>query len=453
MAPATPPRTLSLVDVIAMLVGIVVGIGIFKAPSLVAQNVTSEEAFLALWLLGGLIALAGALCYAELGSAHPHSGGEYHFLSEAYGKRAGIMFGWARGSVIQTGAIAAVTFVYGDYANGLIPLGPYGSAIHAVIGLLVVTGLNLIGTLQSKLSQIAFTTLTVGAILAIIVGGLSLPASPADVVAASGSGTSGAAIGFAMVFVLLTYGGWNEAAYLSGELRDVGRNMVRALLIGIAIITTIYLTINYAYLHVFGLEGLRASSAIGEDLMRRVGGDWAALLMGVIVCAAALSTLNATIFTGARTYYALGNDLPAVRSLGLWSERGGNPVNALLVQAAITLVLIVFGATTRDGFEAMIAYTAPVFWFFLLLVGGAVFVFRRREPDRVRPFRVPLYPLTPLVFCASCAWMLYSSLAYAGPGALVGIFVVLAGIPLLWVTPREDSAKEPAANPPTITSP
>jgi APA family basic amino acid/polyamine antiporter len=448
-----PSRTLSVVDAVAMLIGIVIGIGIFKAPALVAQNVTSEEAFLALWLLGGFIALAGALCYAELGSAHPHSGGEYHFLAQAYGRRAGIMFGWARGSVIQTGAIAAVTFVYGDYANGLIPLGSYGPAIHAVIALCAMTGLNLVGTLQSKRSQVVFTFLTVGAILAVIIGGLSLTAAP-ETAAAAGTGTATTAIGFAMVFVLLTYGGWNEAAYLSGELRDVGRNMVRVLLIGVAVITSIYLAINYAYLHVFGLEGLRASSAIGEDLMRRVGGDWAAVLMGLIICAAALSTLNATIFTGARTYYALGNDLPVLRSLGLWSDRGDNPVNALLLQSAIALVLILFGSMARDGFEAMIAYTAPVFWFFLLLVGGAVFVFRYREPDRARPFRVPLYPLTPAVFCATSAWMLYSSLAYAGPGALIGVLVVLAGIPLLWIAPRESVAvKTTEAGEPTITSP
>ena len=171
--PAAPSASLSVLDGVAMIVGVVVGVGIFKTPSLVAANVGSEAAFIGVWVLGGVITLVGALCYAELGSAHPDAGGEYHFLTRAYGRPVGLLFAWARGTVIQTGAIAAVGFVYGDYASNLVPLGPYSSAIHAAIALVVLTSINLIGTLESKRTQVLLTSLTILALLTIMIAGFT----------------------------------------------------------------------------------------------------------------------------------------------------------------------------------------------------------------------------------------------------------------------------------------
>ena len=439
--PAAPTASLSVLDGVAMLVGVVIGVGIFKTPSLVAANVGSEAAFIGVWLLGGVITLVGALCYAELGSAHPSAGGEYHYLSRAYGQPVGLLFAWARGTVIQTGAIAAVGFVYGDYASNLIPLGPYSSAIHAAIALVALTAVNLIGTPQSKRTQVLLTALTVAALLIVIIAGFSRGnAAPA---AASTSTPPLGALGLAMVFVLLTYGGWNEAAYLTGELKDVRRNIAKTLLFGTATVMAAYLLANLAYLSAFGLEGLRKSNAVGADLMRLVAGDAGAVVLSLIVCVCALSTLNATIFTGARVYYALGRDLSAIKMLGVWDARGHEPANALLLQGAIALLLIAFGATTREGFEAMVAYTAPVFWFFLLLVAISIFVFRRRDPKALR-YRMPLYPLPPILLGAAAAWMVYSSLAYAGIGAIIGVMVLLAGTPLLLVARRRARASRPS---------
>jgi amino acid transporter len=188
---------------------------------------------------------------------------------------------------------------------------------------------------------------------------------------------------------------------------------------------------SLAYLHAFGLQGLRAAAAPAADLMRLAAGHTGAAVLSITVCCAALSTLNATIFTGARVYYALGRDLPALQRLGRWDERGDTPVNGILVQGAIALALILFGAATRDGFQSMVDYTAPVFWFFMLLVGVGLFVLRRRDPEHLRPFRVPFYPVTPFLFCVTAAYLLYSSLAYTGLGALIGIVVLVAGLPML----------------------
>ena len=438
-----PLKTLSVVAGASFLIGIVIGIGIFRTPSLVATFTGSETLFIAAWALGGVIMFAGALCYAELGSAHPNAGGEYHFLSRAYGPSVGVLFAWARCTVIQTGAIAAVAFVYADYASNIIPLGSYGAAIHAVLAVAVLTGVNLIGTPESARAQIALTTLTVIALLAVIVAGFSsagaLASSPAPT-----DGPSFGMFGLAMVFVLLTYGGWNEAAYLSGELKDVRRNMARTLMLGTAVVVALYLLANLAYLNVFGMEGLRKSSAVGADLMRIVAGDASAIVFSLIVCVCALSTLNATIFTGARGYYALGRDVPLVRKLGVWEERGDKPANALLLQCVISLALLLFGSVTRDGFEAMVAYTAPVFWLFLLLVAISIFVFRSRSGAAGLPYRMPLYPVPALLLAAAAAWMIYSSLAYAGLGSWVGVAVLIAGIPLALLARQGRAAAEAA---------
>lgn len=452
-----PRPTLSVFDAVAMIVGIVIGVGIFKAPSIVAGNVASDTAFIALWVAGGVISLVGALCYAELGSSHPNAGGEYYFLSRAYGDWLGFLFAWARMTVIQTGAIAAIAFVFGDYASALFSLGKHSSAFYAGMAVIAITALNVAGTSQSKWVQNALTIALAAAILAVVVGGLAAPAAPAA--PAPDPAKSGAWFsGLALIFVLLTYGGWNEAAYLTAEMRDTRRNIVRALVIGIVVITVLYLLLNLAYLNALGLAGMRSSKAVASDLMKVTWGEGGAWLLGVVVVSAAFSTLNATVFTGARTNYALGRDFSIFRALGRWNEKASAPVNALLVQGAIALALVLLASFTPDGFTTMVAYTAPAFWLFFMLTGISLFLLRRQRnkqsvtggvvplqkgPDGVSSaqehdhYRVLFYPLTPLLFVAACAYMLYSSFNYAmsldpgSIGAMVGIAMLASGVPVL----------------------
>lgn len=208
--------------------------------------------------------------------------------------------------------------------------------------------------------------------------------------------------------------------------------MVRVLTLSVVFVTIIYFLVAWAYLHVLGFEKLKQSPAVAADVMSEAFGPYGATLLAVFVCGAAISTLNATIFTGARVFYALGRDLPKLKQLGIWSPRGENPANAFLLQGGIALALVGLGALMRDGFKAMVEYTSPVFWLFMTLVGISIFVFRLREPDHVRPFRVPFYPVFPIIFVATCLWMLYSSLAYTGTGALFGVVVLMVGAPLLY---------------------
>ncbi len=439
-----PQAQLSVFDAVAIMVGLVVGIGIFRTPSIVAGGVSSEGMFILVWVLGGLITLIGALCYAELAAAHPHAGGEYHFLSRAYGRSVAMMFGWARCAVIQTGSIALVAFLLGDYMAQAVPIGPHGPAIYAALSVVVLTAVNVIGTAEGKNLQIVVTFIQLGAMLAIIAFGFLGPAAPAAVAEPVVSPPA-AALGMAMIFVLLTYGGWNDAAYLTGELRDAPRNIAKVLTLGTALLVALYVLANMALLSILGLDGLRASDAVAADMMRVAAGPSGERLVTLAIVVAAISTLNATIFTGARVFYAMARDLTVMRWMGVWDGRGKTPANGQIVQGAIALALIGMGSLARDGFKAMVDYTAPVFWMFLLMVGLSLFVLRRREPQRMLPFKVPLYPLTPILFCLTCAYMLYASLVHTGAAALVGLGVLLAGAPILLFKQREP--QEEAAAP------
>jgi amino acid transporter len=430
---SAPKPLLSVADGTFLMVGMVIGVGIFKAPSIVAGNTGTAVQFILVWLFGGLISLCGALVYAELAARHPGTGGEYTFLRRGFGEGAAFVFAWSRMTVIQTGAIAAVAFVFGDYASQVVNLGERSSAIYAGLSVVALTALNFAGTLQSKTLQKVLETILIASLLGLAVAGIFSGGQPAPT-----KGAGGGALDLALLFVLFTYGGWNEAAYLGGEVRDPTRNMKRILVTGVVAVTALYVLVNIGYVAALGLQGVRDSKAVAADLMRAVAGDKGAVALALIVCVSALTTINAAIFTGARTNYALGQSFPLFSALGNWREAGSTPANALLLQGVLALVLVGAGSLTPDGFESMVAYTAPVFWTFFLLTGLTLVVLRRRE-GAVAPFRVPFYPLVTAAFCAMCAFMLYKSVTYImnpqfgpkfGTAVLAGLLVMAAGVPL-----------------------
>jgi APA family basic amino acid/polyamine antiporter len=427
---AVPKPVLRPVDAVALTIGIVVGAGIFRTPSLVAGNAATEATVYVAWVLGGVISLIGAIVYAELATAYPNAGGDYYFLTRAFGSRLGFLFGWARLSVIQTGSIASVSFIFGNYASQIISLGPYSAAIYAGIAIVLLTALNIVGVRQGTGTQNLLTAIEVLGIVMVIAAGLSTVTPQVPAAAAPNSSSS---FGLMMVFVLFTYGGWNEAAYVSGELRDVRRNMSRVLILSLCTITALYVAINWAYLHGLGLSGVAKSEQVAADLLGQSFGDLGTGIISVLIGIAALTTANATVFTGGRSSYAFGRDFQEFAALGRWNPRTGTPVNGLIVQGGVALALIVLGVFTQKGFETVVEYTAPVFWFFFMLTGIAFFKLRRKDATIDRPFRVPLYPLPPLLFTATCAYLLYSSLAYTGLGAFAGVMVLVIGAVLLLV--------------------
>lgn len=422
-SPAEPRPVLSGRDALAITVGIVVGAGIFRTPALVAGEASSEAMLLLAWAAGGLLSIIGALCYAELASAYPSVGGDYHFLRRAYGQRVGFFYAWARLTVIQTGSLALLAYLFGDYVAAVLPIGAIGPAVYAGAAVVVITAVNWVGVHWGARTQRWLTAAEVLGLLAVVAAGLLGPRAEAT----SDVASDGGSIGLMLVFVLLTFGGWSEAVYVSAEVRDARRRMGRIMVGGLALITALYLLVNFAFLHSLGLGGMAASDAVATEVMRRSTGEVGAVLISALVAVAAITSANATAMTGARTACALGRGFPALSWLGRWDGERDTPGNALLAQGAIALVLVGLGAFARDGFQLAVEYTAPVFWFFLLLVGLALFVLRVREPEHPRPVGVPLYPLVPAIFCLTSAYLLYASVAYTGLGALVGIGVLAAG--------------------------
>jgi amino acid transporter len=249
----------------------------------------------------------------------------------------------------------------------------------------------------------------------------------------------GAGIGSAMVFVLFTYGGWNDAAYISAEVRDREKNMARALLTSIGIVTILYVLVNIAYVKGLGYSAMARSDAVAADLLKATLGTTGEKLISFMIAVAALTSVNGSIIVGARSNYALGRDWPLFRFLGQWDEASGSPRNAVLVQGVIALALVGFGAFYNTGFKGLVEYSLPVFWGFFMLVGIALFVLRSKEPAATRPFRVPGYPVIPAIFVLMCAYLLYSSLAYHGKHAFVGLGVLAIGVLIMLLAGRQDA--------------
>ncbi len=439
---AHPRRHVSSVYVAMLAVAMVVGAGIFKSPALVADAAGSPVWLFAAWIIGGLITMIGALCYAELATAFPDPGGDYHFLRLAYGRGWSFLFAWARFTVINSGSIALLGYVLGDYLNVLAPLGSLGPPLYAALSVVVLTAFNLRGAGRSNdAADYGLTSLEVVGLLAMVTAAIALiwqgvPAMDSGALAASPPPSS---FGYALVYALLAFGGWSEVATLSAEVRDPRRGMARALVIAVLVITALYVAVNWAFWYGLGIAGLAASATPAADLIAKAFGPWAGLVTALAIAFAVITSINATIVVGARTTYACAHDWPALRGLGGWDEARQIPAAAILAQGGISLALVVFGAFYK-GFATLVDYTAPVYWLFLAMSGLAVIVMRVREPNADRPFRTPLYPVLPMIFVLSSLAMLVSSLSYvtslSGAGALVSLGVLATGVVAFLVTRR-----------------
>lgn len=428
MQTAAPRPALSIFDAVMIITGIVIGGGIFAFPPLVAGMTGSVEWMFGAWLFGAALALIGALCYAELATTFPHAGGDYHFLTRAYGRDLSFFFAWARVMVITTGAIALLAYVFGDYMTRVLSLGAHSSTIYATLVVLLLTAVNLVGLRESARTQNLMSGLLVLGMLLVVVAGFSAPAAATPAPAAAPGAP--ALFGTALLFVLFTYGGWNEAAYISAEVKGGSRAIVKVLVLALGLVTLVYLLFIAALLAGLGFDGLKASQQVAADVMKKGFGSFGERTIGAIVALAALTSMNATMLVAARTNYSLGNDWPAFAFMGRWSAARDAPVAAFVVTGLISVALVLLAAVNQSGVKFMVDFTAPVFWFFFLLTGVALFVLRFREPRVPRPFAVPMYPILPLVFIGTCAFLLYRSLLFTfeNQAIRIAIYVMAAGI-------------------------
>ncbi len=424
-----PTRQLTLFDAVCIIVGIVIGAGIYETTPAIAGSVTTPAWLMLFWLLGGLLSLIGALCYAEIITTWPEEGGDYVFLNKAYGRKMGFLFAWSGFWVVRPANIGAVSYIFARYATDIVPLGSggYDFMLYAAGAVITFTAANILGVRTGKWSQNILTALTVTGLLTVVAAGLlfstpSLPEVDVDTL------PPGSDYYLALILVLFTYGGWSNIAYVAAEVRRPQTNILRSLITGVAVITCTYILVNLAFINVLGLEGMTASQSVASDMIRAIGGETGALLISLLICVTCLGNINGMLLTESRIYYALGRENRLYGFLGTWSPHLDSPVWSLTLQAGITLAMIVTLGGDGNAFERLVVLSAPLFWFFVLLVGLSLFVFRfRNRPDHP-VYRVPLYPWLPAAFCLSNAFLLYASLAYAwqqGYSEIIWIGIVL----------------------------
>jgi basic amino acid/polyamine antiporter, APA family len=414
---AAPKQQLSLFDAVCIILGVIIGAGIFQSTPVVAANVPSGAALIGIWIVGGLLSLVGALCYAELTSSLPSEGGDYIYLTRAFGRRLGFLFAWSEFWIIRPGSIGAMAYVFATYGAELLPArwqaGAEPRLATAAIATLTLT--NLLGVRGGKWIQNLLSVGKVLGLLAVIVAGLLLtaPAESQSAVLTVRAATFEGNISVALILVLFAYGGWNDISYVAAEVRHPQRNMLRALAIGVIGVAVIFVLFNVALLRGLGLADLAGSSSAPVQLLDKAIGSAAGGLISALICLATLGAINAMIFTGSRIYYALGREHRLYAYLGHWSERFDAPVRSLLLQSLVALVLVLSFGSDEEQFQRLVIFTAPLFWLFIMLVAIASMVLRHWLPDLPRPFEMPLYPAPALILAVTAAFMMSRSLSFS----------------------------------------
>jgi APA family basic amino acid/polyamine antiporter len=427
-------RRLTLLDFVLIGVGGAIGSGIFRTPSQVAAALPSPGWMLVAWGLGGAMTLAGALSFAELGAAMPRAGGQYVWLTEAYGGLVGFLHGWAYFVVVVSGAIAALAIVFAEYVGYFFPLGPVGTKVVALAALGVLAAVNVVGVRIAALVGDALTVAKLAALALIVVvalwkGGGVHDAGPA----AAGAGVGGvgllSGLGAAMVGVLWSYGGWQHASFAAGEAKRPQRDVPRAMVVATAVVTAAYLLANVAYLRLLSVGAIVASTHVASDAVEAALGRAGGAVIAAAIATSALGTAGIFTLTAPRIYWAMAERGLFFRGVVVVHARWRTPVRAILLQTAWAAVLVLAWGT----FEALVGYVLFVDWMFFGLTGAAVFVLRRRR-GAPEAYRVPGYPLVPAGFVLASVWILASTLWGHPVQAVAGAALLAAGVPVyaLW---------------------
>lgn len=415
-------RRLGSWDAAMIVVGGVIGSGIFLTPAAIARQTGSAAELLAAWTVGGAIALIGALCYAELGARRPQAGGGYVYLREAFGLIVAFVFGWNLLVVNHSGALAAVATVFVQYAGAALGVTIDNPGPYAVGTIVFLAGINWFGIRAGSLAQNVLTVLKLAAIAALIATGLSIGGAPAP--SAPKPAFEPLAFGGALMPVLFSYGGWYYVNDIAGEVRDPQRTLPRALIFGMLLVAACYLLTNLAYLAVLGHDGLAASSAPAADLMRRAFGESGARLIAAGIAISTLGFCNISMIGAARVFQVMGADGVFFRSAARLHPRWRSPNVALLLLAAWACLLALTGT-----FDQLLNYSTVGDWLGMAAVIATLFWYRRARAAETTAFRTPWYPLLPLVFLAVVLWVVAVTIWNHPHDAGMGALITLAGLP------------------------
>jgi APA family basic amino acid/polyamine antiporter len=447
-APGGYARRLGVFDATMLVIGGIIGAGIFLNPAVVAQRAPTVALTLGVWVLGGAVALAGAFVFAELGARQPDAGGGYVYLRDGLSPLVGFLYGWTELLVINSGGIAAVAVTFARYATDLAG-APDGSIVPVAIGaILLLSAINLLGIKPGAVVQNVLTVLKLAALGALILLGLFWPASSAAPAAAAAAAAPAPffliAIGTALIPVLFAYGGWQSTNFVAAEMKNPRRDLPRALVVGVGIVIAVYVLANLVYVKTLGVGGLAASRAPAADVMRHLFGEGGARFIAVGVAISTFGFLNLAILSAPRVYQAMAADGVFFGRAARLNDRYRVPATALLLQSAWAVLLI---ATKSYG--ALLDYVVFGDWIFFGLVGVVLFVYRRRGGEwgvGSGTFRCPGHPLVPGFFVLAAAFAVISTVASNPANAALGGAIIAAGIPAyLWW--RRSAASSPERDP------
>ena len=442
-------RSLTLFDMTMIAIGGTIGSGIFLTPSLIAGALPSPALIIGVWLVGGLMAMAGALTFSELAALMPRAGGEYVYLTEAYGGLVGFLFGWAYFLVCNAGGLGALSVAFATYAGYFVPLGPVATKLVAIGGLLLLTTINVLGVKAGAIFSDVFTVLKIAGIAALIGVGFAFGSSHTTAFSFTPGVVPGGLAGglaTAMVGVLWSTGGWQHATYASGEVKNPRRTLPLAMIIGTAVVTLIYVLVNVAYMFLLTPAEIAASPRVAADAVSRVLGSGGGAAISLAIFISTFGVVGIYTLTAPRIYFAMANDGLFFKRVAQVHPRFHTPAFAIVAQSCWAVLLILFWGT----FENLISYVVFTDWIFFGLAAASVFVFRKRLPHAERLSRVPLYPLTPLFFVAMSAWFVAVTLVQRPAQAWAGIAFLALGVPVYFYWKRRRDADAASGGSPDI---
>ena len=428
-------RSITLVHATALVIGIIIGASIFVQPSVITGAVITTTGVYAVWLVSGLLTLFGALIAAELASAFPRAGGVYAFLREAFSPALGFLWGWAMFWTMHTGIIAAIATIFARYASFFHPMGDSGVRLLAAAAVVVLTAVNYVGVRQGSIVQTTFTVLKIVAVVAIIIGAFALGArhgTPATDAAVPPALTP-SRIPIAIVAGLFAFGGWHMVTYAAEEIRDPERTIPRALLVGVLVVTVCYVALNAAYFHVLAPDRIATSTRVAADAADAVLGRGGAALLSAIVAVSTFGALNGVILSGPRAYLAMARDGLLPSWAAVTHARFHTPHRAILLQGLWAVVLVSTGS-----YRALFTRVVYTEWIFFALM--AVGLMRLRRTNGYSPrYRVWGYPVVPVVFIVSSAYIVVTQIIAEPTASLTGLLFVAAGLPVYWIAVRKPS--------------
>ncbi|MHA1370699.1 MAG: APC family permease [Promethearchaeota archaeon] len=450
-------RQLGLFDSTMMMIGIIVGSGIFLTTGIMAKSLPSAGLIMVAWLIGGLLTLAGALVYAELGVAMPEAGGQYVYLREAYSPLSGFLFGWITFLVYISGSIAALSSAFAEYFGYFFPtlstnhtifstvIQLFNHDFHfslssgqvvATIVILLLSAINYIGVGLGKIIQNIFTVLKIGIILIFIVLGLAVSKATTVDFSLNPTGLSFSQIaiglGVALVAVSWTFDGWNNINFVAGEIKDPKRSLPKVLIIGTSVVTIFYLFVNYIYFRALPIQEMTGVVRIAESASSALYGTTTTGILSAAILISVFGALNATIFVGPRVYFAMAKDKVFFKRAATIHPRFKTPSFAIVIQAVWACILTLTG--TFEQLFTYVIFVAIIFW---IAATTSIFTLRKKYPDLPRPYKAWGYPVVPIIFIAASVGILINTLLESPVESLAGLGFIVVGIPVYYYWKRK----------------